>query len=103
MTKEKATSPEKKAALEAIRARSKGTAGAAQASRLLEALNRFSVTTFEAMRYLDVYHCPARVLQLRKQGHRIATHWETVFTEAGEKHRVGLYVLEPGGVANASN
>ncbi len=96
MTKEKATSPEKKAALEAIRDQSKGTASAAQAKRLLEALGRFAVTTFEAMRYLDVYHCPARVLQLRKQGHHITTHWQTVVTEAGEKHRVGLYVLESG-------
>jgi hypothetical protein len=57
-------------------------------------LSRFPVTTFEAMRYVDVYHCPARVLQLRKKGWRIATHWQTVITEAGEKHRVGLYLLE---------
>ena len=96
MTKEKATSPEKKAALEAIRAQSKGTASRAQADTLLEALRRFAITTFEAMRYLDVYHCPARVLQLRKRGHNITTHWQTVITEAGEKHRVGLYVLESG-------
>ena len=38
MTKEKATSPEKKAALEAIRAQSNGVASRAQADRLLEAL-----------------------------------------------------------------
>ena len=96
MTKEKATPFEKRAALEAIRAQSKGTASRAQADRLLEALGRFAVTTFEAMRYLDVYHCPARILQLRKQGYKITTHWQTVITEAGEKHRVGLYVLESG-------
>lgn len=96
MTKEKATPSEKRAALEAIRAQSKGTASRAQADRLLEALGRFAVTTFEAMRYLDVYHCPARILQLRKQGYKITTHWQTVITEAGEKHRVGLYVLESG-------
>ena len=94
MEKNKATSPEKKAALEAIRVQSKGTASKAQADRLLEALRRFAVTTFEAMRYLDVYHCPARVLQLRKRGYKIVTHWQTVITESGEKHRVGLYVLE---------
>ena len=46
------------------------------------------------MRYLDIYYCPARVLQLRAAEHRITTHWQTVVTEAGEKHRVGLYVLE---------
>jgi hypothetical protein len=94
MDKEKATSPEKKVALEMIRSQFKGTASRSQAARLLEALSRFPVTTFEAMRYLDVYHCPARVLQLRKAGWRIVTHWQTVITEAGTKHRVGLYLLE---------
>lgn len=93
MTKEKATSPEKKAALEKIRSEFKGTASRSQRARLLEALSRFPVTTFEAMRYLDVYHCPARILQLRKLGYSIQTHWETVQTESGEKHRVGLYVM----------
>ena len=93
MNKNKATSPEKKAALEAIRDDFKGTASHSQASRLLEALSRFSITTYEAMRYLDVYHCPARILQLRKRGHKIITLWQTVITESGERHRVGLYLL----------
>jgi len=97
MQKEKATSLEKKAALEAIREQFNGTGEHSQSVRLLEALSRFAITTFEAMRYLDVYHCPARVLQLRKQGHNIVTHWQTVVTEAGVKHRVGLYMLESGG------
>lgn len=96
MEKEKATPPEKRAALEAIRDEFKGTQGSTQAARLLEGLSRFSITTFEAMRYLDVYHCPARILQLRKQGHKIETHWQTVITEAGERHRVGLYAMESG-------
>jgi len=96
MTKEKATSLEKKAALETIRAEFKGINTKTQCARLLEALARFSVTTFEAMRFLDVYHCPARVLQLRKAGHKITTHRQTVVTEAGVKHSVGLYVLESG-------
>lgn len=94
MNEKKATSPEKKAALEMIRSEFKGTASRSQRARLLEALSRYSVTTFEAMRYLDVYHCPARILQLRKQGYRITTHWQVVQTESGERHRVGLYVLE---------
>ena len=94
MDNEKATSPGKKAALETIRCQFKGTAGSSQAARLLEALSRFPVTTFEAMRYQDVYHCPARVMQLRKDGWRIVTQWQTVLTEAGVKHRVGLYLLE---------
>lgn len=72
--KNKATSPEKKAALEAIRAEFKGASSDTECARLLEALARFPVTTLEAMRFLDVYHCPARILQLRKAGHRILTH-----------------------------
>lgn len=94
MTKEKATSPDKKAALEMIRSEFNGAASRSQRARLLEALSRYSINSFEASRYLDVYHCPARILQLRKQGYQIATHWQTVETEAGETHRVGLYVLE---------
>ena len=93
MEKNKATSPEKKAALEAIRDEFKGTDSRSQASRLLEALSRFSITTFEAMRYLDVYYCPARIMELRRQGYNIITHWQTVITESGERHRVGLYLL----------
>ena len=54
MEKNKATSPEKKAALEAIRAEFKGASTNTQCARLLEALARFPVTTFEAMRFLDV-------------------------------------------------
>ena len=96
MEQEKATPSEKKAALEAIRAEFRGNDTRTQCARLLEALARFPVTTFEAMRFLDVYHCPARVLQLRKAGHRIATHRQTVVTEAGVKHSVGLYALESG-------
>lgn len=96
MEKNKATSSEKKAALEAITAEFKGTDAKSQCARLLAALARFTVSTFEAMRYLDIYHCPARVLQLRQAGHRITTHWQTVITEEGAKHRVGLYMLESG-------
>ena len=92
--KNRATSFEKKAALQGIRDEFKGTASRSQAARLLHALSQYSITTFEAMRYLDVYHRPARILQLRKQGHKIITHWQTVITEADERHRVGLYVLE---------
>ena len=93
MDKNKATSPEKKADLEAIRDEFKGTARDSQAARLLEGLSRYPITTFEAMRYLDVYHCPARILQLRQHGHKIVTHWQTVITESGDRHRVGLYLL----------
>jgi Helix-turn-helix domain len=94
MDEKKTTPPEKRMALEAIRTEFKGGDAKTQCARLLAALARFSVSTFEAMRYLDVYHCPARILQLRQAGHRITTHWQTVVTESGEKHRVGMYMRE---------
>ena len=96
MNDKEKTTPEKEAALKQIRDQFIGTSGRNQAERLLAALARFPVTTFEAMRLLDVYHVPARVLQLRKAGHRIITHWQTITTEAGTRHRVGLYVLQRG-------
>ncbi len=88
--------PDKIAALTAIRDQSKGADSSSQCTRLLTALHRFPLTTFEAMRFLDVYHVPARVLQLRQRGHEISTHWRTVETESGDKHRVGLYALKRG-------
>lgn len=71
-----------------------------QCARLREALSRYALTTFEAMRYLDIYHAPARVLQLRKDGENIITSWAKVETEQGQTHRVGLYTL---GAKEASN
>ena len=72
-----------------------GTSAAAQCRRLREALSRYSLSTFEAMRYLDCYHAPARVMQLRDEGLAIDTHWVQTVTESGARHRVGLYVLAP--------
>ena len=88
--------PAKQAALIEIRDQAKGIESSAQCARLLTALHRFPITTFEAMRFLDVYHVPARVLQLRQRGHEIDTHRVTVVTESGAKHSVGLYVLKRG-------
>ena len=45
--------PEKVAALKQIRDQFTGTAGRNQCQRLLAALARFPITTFEAMRFLD--------------------------------------------------
>ena len=70
-----------------------GNSTAAQCARLLARLRQGPCTTFEAMRQLDVYHCPARVLQLRKHGHQIDTVWTRVVTEANVSHRVGKYIL----------
>jgi Helix-turn-helix domain len=100
MSEKNATPPEKKAALQAIAAQFTGQAAQAQRERLLEALSRFAVTTFEAMRYLDIYDPRPRVHELRHRfGYKITTAWQSVVTESGDKHRVGLYVLESSEVA----
>jgi hypothetical protein len=98
MTKEKATSPEKKAALEAIRAQFTGTDGGTQRAVLLEALQTLpSVSTYEARRELDIYYPPSRIKELRDEGYQIETYRQLVTTEAGVDHSVGVYVLIQGG------
>ncbi|MBV8270947.1 MAG: helix-turn-helix domain-containing protein [Cupriavidus sp.] len=66
----------------------------AQRARLLAALKRGPVDTVHAYRKLDILHVPRRVFELRKAGHMITTAWVWRVTERGERHRVGLYVLE---------
>ena len=85
--------PDKIKALHLIRDLHPGVISAVQCARIRTALSQFSITTFEAMRYLDVYDPRARVMQLRNAGDTIDTHWQTVITEAGERHRVGVYTL----------
>lgn len=90
-------SPERVAALHAIRDRHRGDACATQAARLLEALESLQhVTTYEASRHLDLYDPRARKLNLVKDGHQILTTWRTVHTESGAPHRVGVYTLVRG-------
>lgn len=86
---------DKREALALILKAHPGNSCAVQCARIRAALSRFSLTTFEAMRHLDIYDPRARVLQLRKDGECIATHWTRIETEAGHLHRVGVYVLAP--------
>lgn len=87
------TSRAKRQALAAILKAHPGTSCAAQCERIRQALAQFPLTTFEAMRYLDAYDPRARVMSLRDEGHDIVTHWRTVTTESGDRHRVGVYAL----------
>jgi Helix-turn-helix domain len=97
MSNNNATPSKKKAALKAIAKEFSGQEAPAQRDRLLAALSRFAVSTYEAMRYLDIYDPRPRVHELRhKLGYKITTVWQTIVTEAGVKHRVGLYILESG-------
>ncbi|CAM3909273.1 helix-turn-helix domain-containing protein [Bordetella tumbae] len=70
-----------------------GNSAEAQRGRLLAALKRGPVDTVHAYRHLDILHVPRRVFELRKQGYDISTHWTQRYTESGNSHRVGVYVL----------
>ena len=91
-----ATSDDKRKALAEILAAHPGNSCAVQCARIRAALSRFSLTTFEAMRHLDVYDPRARVLQLRHAGESITTTWSRITNESGHLHRVGVYVLGIG-------
>lgn len=91
------TSPEKRAALQAILQALPGVSAAQQRARILQALQKGPLTTFEASRILDCYYPPVRVKELRLLGHDIALHWVRIATEAGEVHRVGMYALTTKG------
>jgi Helix-turn-helix domain len=54
------------------------------------------ITTLEARTSLDILHPAGRILELRKDGKNIITHWTTQKTPKG-KHRIAQYVLLSGG------
>jgi hypothetical protein len=91
------TPDDKRQALASILAAHPGNSCAVQCARIRAALSQFSLTTFEAMRHLDVYDPRARVMQLRNAGESIATTWGRITTESGVLHRVGIYSLAAGG------
>ncbi|WP_411727170.1 helix-turn-helix domain-containing protein [Methyloglobulus sp.] len=66
-----------------------------QQLRLLAYLLTSPITTTEARDKLDILHPPGRIKELRQQGYRIFTHWQTVDTGKA-KHRVARYVLFSG-------
>ncbi|MEQ1837779.1 MAG: helix-turn-helix domain-containing protein [Candidatus Nitrotoga sp.] len=72
----------------------------AQRQRLLERLKVAPVDTITARRELDVMHPAARIMELKRRGNQIDTVWVERPTDCGKVHRVALYVLQPGGVAD---
>ena len=66
---------------------------ARQRQVLLAALKQGPVSTIEARDGLNIYHAPARVLDLRKAGHRITTQMRTRLDREGRPHKVGVYTL----------
>lgn len=91
------TPQERIEALHAVRDNHRGESSGTQAERLLAALREVgNVTTFEAMRYLDIFDPRPRKLWLVRQGHNVITTWRVCETEAGERHRIGVYSLVSG-------
>lgn len=90
-------SPERKASLQAILHAMPGNDAETQRQRLLRTMQTHqSVSTFECSRCLDIYYPPARKRELILMGHPVKLTWRDVITEAGERHRVGVYFLERG-------
>jgi hypothetical protein len=70
-----------------------------QRTRLYLALQYAPITTYEARKYLDLYHPNARKRELIVQGLFIDTLRVAQETDAGVIHRrIGLYVLKSGEV-----
>jgi hypothetical protein len=78
-----------------ILARHQGNNCHAQRERIITAIQELgSVTTFEAIRYLDCYDPRPRVWELRHLiGHKIITHMRAEQTESGVLHRIGVYMM----------
>lgn len=76
-----------------------GTDAAAQRARALDAMRSGPKSTIELRRDWDILSPAARVLELRRRGFDILTHWVQQATDCGQLHRVALYVLmrETGG------
>ncbi len=53
------------------------------------------LTTLAARQGLGICHPAARVMELRKLGRNIITHWRIDHDSAGVAHRVAEYVLLP--------
>ncbi|MEN9902547.1 MAG: hypothetical protein RL651_1211 [Pseudomonadota bacterium] len=73
----------------------RGNSAQNQRERILDALRTHgAITTIEMRKYLDVMSPAPRIMELRRMGKRITTHWVKQATDSGKAHRVALYVLE---------
>ena len=72
---------------------------AAQRLRALDLLRDGPKSTLQLRRDGDILAPAARILELKRRGFEILTHWVQQATDCGKVHRVALYVLmrETGG------
>ncbi|QET29525.1 helix-turn-helix domain-containing protein [Burkholderia multivorans] len=86
-------------ALSLILKRLPGNDASTQRARMLAAMCELgNITTFEAMRFLDVFDPRPRIHELRhSHGYSITTAMRAEQTESGILHRVGVYFLSSAG------
>ena len=65
-----------------------------QQARILKHLKDCSPLSTIHARELGILHPGGRVMELRKKGHKIDTHWIKEPDVNGVLHRVGLYVYK---------
>ena len=94
LSKSDSTPPARTVLLKRIAKANAGIATIKQRARMSVAMEVMgSITTIEAVRYLDIIRPGARIAEMRnKFGMNIKTLWTREPTEAGELHRVARYV-----------
>ena len=101
MEKEKAT-PNNEAAPKELHTKcSAGNGAAVQRLRAIDLLRTGPKSTIQLRRDGDILAPAARILELKRRGFDILTHWVQEATDCGKLHRVALYVMmrEKGGQA----
>ena len=99
---EKKATPNNEAAPNELHPKSKaGNVTAAQRLRAIALLRSGPKRTIQLRREGDILAPAARILELKRRGFDILTHWVQEATDCGKLHRVALYVLmrETGGSA----
>jgi hypothetical protein len=99
MNEKKATPNIEAAIKELQREFTPGNSAAVQRRRALDLLRTGPKSTIQLRRDGDMLSPAARILELKRRGFEIVTHWVHQATECGALHRVALYVLlrETGG------
>lgn len=88
------TPPEKAAAIAAILRRNGSVGTDQQNARALTILRDVGETTaMELQELADIRHPPARILQLKQQGHTIVGRWVRQVSALGRTHRTMAYSL----------
>jgi hypothetical protein len=91
---EKKATPNFEAAVKNLQCKfTANNSAAAQRLRALDLLRTGPKSTIQLRRDGDILSPAARVLELKKRGFEIVTHWVHQATDCGAVHRVALYVL----------